>query len=247
MRSFQKILPLCLLWLSAACAMNLRVQPEVPQINTAATRWPGKVAVLIPAATRDLSQTALEPSACWGVTKISPQPYGQVFAETLRGILGQYFENVVTVENPPAPADARLVLEASLEHVSIKLPCGISPAFFATAQGSLRALGPDGSERWRVSRTSQRNDQRMPMFSMEPYHKIVPETIASLVSGWATELSMAAFARAEGTLPAAGSYKAPPASAAGVPAPVTEAQPAPAPQPAKVYSPDASWDNQLLP
>ena len=224
MKSLLRLLPLAPLALAGACTFNLRAAADVPQINTSAARLPGTVAVYIPAATRELSDTVLEPTGCWGLPKMVPQPYGQVFEDTLRGILSQYFDKVETVPSLPAPSDARLVLEASLSRVSLRFACPASPGFFGTATGSLRVLGPDGTERWRSFKTVHRNELPLPMFSMKPYTKIIPGAISGLVSSWASELSMAPFARGEGALPAAGSYVPPAAAAepeASSPAPYT--------------------------
>jgi hypothetical protein len=249
MRTIIRLLPLALLAAASACTFNLRAAAHVPQINTSSARLPGKVAVLIPGPTRALAETGQEPTGCWGVPKVTSQPYGQVFEDTLRGVLGQYFETVEIIPFLPAPADARLTLEAVLSRVSLRFACPASPEFFGTASGSLRVLGPEGKERWRSFKTHHRYDSQLSVWSMKPYYKLIPGAIAGLVTAWASELSMAPFARGEGPLPEAGSYVPPPEARpqAQEPAPAPPAALAPAPEPAKVYKPDAGWDSQLVP
>jgi hypothetical protein len=227
MRTIIRFLPLALLAAVSACTFSLRAASDVPQINTSSARLPGKVAVIVPGPTRALTETGAEPTRCWGLPKVSPQPYGQVFEDTLRGVLGQYFEGVEFIPFLPAPAGTRLVLEASLSRVGVRWGCGSSPEIYGTAAGSLRVLGPEGKERWRSFKTHHRYDTKLSVWSMKPYYTLVPGAIAGLVTAWASELSMAPFARGEGPLPEAGAYVPPPAAVPQAP------EPAPVPYGAK--------------
>ena len=245
--SLLKILPLSPLLLAGAC-VSLRVAPHVPDVNVGGMRYAGKVAVVIPDATRKLTKTDNVPSECVVMNHVTAQPYGSTFEETVSGVLGQYFDNVVIVDDPPPPADARLVLEASLERVAMKWHCGLSTSSYAVAQGNLRVLGPDGKERWRASRTSSRCDEASPTWRLN--YSIIPGAIASLAAGWAAELAATPFVRGAGGLPESGARQPPPAesapASAEIPAPQGPEAAAPL-EPAKVRTPDFGGDSPMVP
>jgi hypothetical protein len=154
-----------------------------------------KVALIVPAATRGWTQTAALPTGCFGTLSFNPAPQGEIFAQTVLAVLQQKFDEVVAIDALPAPADARLIVEATLSAIGIKPACPISPEFFAEADGALRVLNPDGSERRRSIHTSARDEEPMPVMSMDSYHAITPKAMANLASDWANELAQAAAAQ----------------------------------------------------
>jgi hypothetical protein len=176
--------------------MTLHLAPQIPQVNSG-QKVPIKVAVIVPESSRNLNQAAALPTGCFQMTT-NPAPHGQIFVQTVQGIMEQYFDQVVMLDAPPAPKDAALVVEAALTGIGMKAACIASPDFYAEATGSFRAMDPQGHELWRDTRSSARESEGLPM-AMAPYHTIMPKAMADLVSYWATDLVMSPAVR--GALP----------------------------------------------
>jgi len=66
---------------SGGCATTLQLQPQIPPSN-GEPRMPMKVALLVPPATRGLTETALLPTGCLGGLSFNPAPQGEIFAQT---------------------------------------------------------------------------------------------------------------------------------------------------------------------
>jgi len=189
----KKWLPLTAVVLAlGGCTMTLKLAPQIPQVNNG-QKVPMKVAVIVPEASRNISQATAFPTGCFQLST-NPAPHGQIFVQTVQGILDQYFDQVVMLDAPPAPKDAQLVVEAVLSGIGMKAACMASPDFYAEANGSFRAMDSSGHEIWRDTRTSARETQGMPM-AMGPYHAIMPKAMADLVAYWATDLVMSPAVR----------------------------------------------------
>ena len=177
---------------TAGCTLNLQLQPQLPPPNPG-PRVPMKVALIVPSATRELTQTTLLPTGCFGLT-INPAPQGEIFAQTVQGVLAQAFDQVVAISGLPAPADADLIVQATLSSIGVKPACLASPAFYGEAVGSLSTLDSDGRETWRSARTSARAEEGLPMGPSE-YQTIMPKAMTNLASAWASELAIYVAAR----------------------------------------------------
>ena len=179
---------------TSACTLNLNLVPEIPQSNYG-PRIPMKVAVIVPQASRQITQAASLPTGCFTMA-ITPAPHGDIFVQTLQGVFGQYFDSVVMLENAPAPDDAQLVVEATLSSIGVKFACLASPDFYGEAKGTFRAVDSNGGELWRSGRTSSHVTDGLPM-SMGPYQTIMPKAMAALASSWASDIAMSSLVRGE--------------------------------------------------
>lgn len=179
----------------SGCTMSLRLSPQVPQLNSG-PKIPMKVAVVVPAESRGFDQAEALPTSCFQMTT-KPAPHGRIFVETVQGVLEQYFDQVAMLDGLPAPDDARLIFEATLTRVGLKAACLASPDFYATAEGTFRAVDRQGREIWRSTRTSAKDEEALPMTmaAMESYHVIMPKAMAKLASAWAFDLATSPMVR----------------------------------------------------
>jgi hypothetical protein len=174
------------------CTMSLNLSPQIPLVNNG-PKAPLKVAVIVPQASRDFNQAATFPAGCISL-HTGPAPHGQIFLQTVQGILEEYFEQVVILDAPPGPNDAQLTVEAVLTGIGMKTACDVSPEFYAEAKGSFRTLDSQGRETWRDPHGSARVSESMPG-DVGPYHSIMPKAMAALVSSWAADLMMSPVVR----------------------------------------------------
>lgn len=194
------------------CALTLSLSPQIPIVNIG-NRAPLKVIVIVPQESRDLNQAKTLPSGICVPLHTNPAPHGQIFLETVQGIMEQYFDQVIMLDTPPASSDAQLIVEATLTGIGVKTACDYSPAFYAEAQGTFRIIDSQGRETWRDPHTSARAQEAMPTATVAPYHTIMPKAMAALVSYWAADLAMTPVVRnaqsQRSSKPAAGSVDEP--------------------------------------
>jgi hypothetical protein len=205
----KKILLLSAALATAGCTLNLQLQPQIPPA-TGGPKIPAKLALIVPASSREVTQAEALPTGCFNMT-IAPAPHGEIFAQTMQGVFQQYFNQVVLIESLPAPADADVIAEATLTRIGVKFACLASSDFYAQAEGGFRMLDSQGRELWRSSRTSAKTSEGLPM-SMGPYQTIMPKAMAELASSWASDMAMAMNSRPAAARPA---ERAPSAESAG--------------------------------
>jgi hypothetical protein len=175
---------------TSGCVLEMKIAPQIPPPSNG-LKFPIKVAVVVPASTRQITATEELQNSCIGGT-LAPSPEGDVFARTVEGVLRNYFQDVVSLSALPAPADAQIVVEAVMTRIGIKPACGDSPTMNAIAEGSFRALGSDGRELWRSGHTSGRAEGGM---DMSNYDTLTPKAMAALATDWANDLAGSALVR----------------------------------------------------
>jgi len=181
---------LCLL--IEACAITPVLRPEIPS-SLVPEKIHAKVALLIPESSRTLSQINLLPTGCIG-GNFTPVTYGEAFGTIVREALTRIYDEVSAAQNPTEARSQDAIFEASLDQISAKLGCLISPEHYYVVTGSLRVLDRNGKEIWRSQQTSKKSNTELPKYMTMGQAEIgegntISSTMVSLVTDWVQELT----------------------------------------------------------
>jgi hypothetical protein len=191
MKTYGRILVLGLILTLTACVGQISpiLKKESHPIEVG-PKIPLKVALLVPDAARNLN-IIYYPDCIDGIT---PAPYGVLFQETTREILGQIFSEVSLIRSlyEAEKGAYDTFMEATLSELHWELACALdNPNHRINAKGNLRVLDKGGRTVWK----SQQGSQIVPTPHVSDIENLdedvgmyISKTIGLLVAGWAKEL-----------------------------------------------------------
>lgn len=187
------------LWLAllvlilSGCAPALRVdriQAVVPDIQMR-KKYPLKVALIVPPATRNINTVTISRSKCiGGVTEVVPYPFGQTFTETAIGTFSKMFSEVDVINGLPAEKEYDLILETTLASLTFKNGCDDDPGNFYEARGTVKLLDNDYREIWSGSQGAA---QGWAYWNADtnPAGPVIGNVLSTLVKNYAQAVNMA--------------------------------------------------------
>jgi len=170
-------------------AQTLNVEPPAMAI---VEMKPLSIAVVIPAATRELAVARYKHGGCFGLSDI-PGNFGTLFVDTVRDRFSRLFEKAIIVNTMNEARDVDAVFEASLTGVQYRLGCIASPDGMFSAEGTLRSFDANGRQAWTSSRN--KSVQSLGMVMKTDIGTDLSQRIAALVDDWTNELQVVPLAR----------------------------------------------------
>jgi hypothetical protein len=164
------------------CSYSFHMESTLPD-TAMVDKSPLKVAVYIPQSTLDYTQPTLIKTICAGGGGFAPNNFGVIFAETVRGTMGQVFQETTPINQPLAKGHD-LIIQAELKEMIYKFGCMGDPIGYYLFKGTFRAVDAQGTEIWRSKQTESKFQHPGGLL----FKDAIPAVTAALVGQWTQEL-----------------------------------------------------------